>query len=140
MKRTILAALMASLLMCVTMVSAQAPRHGHGAAPKSTEEIAKNRTERLTERLGLNATQVEEVYAVQLQRAERMKEVRAKGNIAPEERRVCMKEARQHEDVSMKRILTDEQYADWKKMEAERTQHGGRSKGGKKGNPNKNKE
>ncbi|MBK1440348.1 periplasmic heavy metal sensor [Parapedobacter sp. ISTM3] len=94
---------------------AQQPRPEH---PRSAEEIAKMRTDRLAENLGLSDEQQKEVYALNLEKAEKLKATR-------EERAAKMAELRSEMKADQERlndILTEEQREMLKQQQAERAE------------------
>lgn len=107
MKKRIFAALMALCLTAGTSAFAQAPKEVPATKERpSVEQMAQRKTERMTEKLGLNAQQAKLVYTHNLQQ---IKQMQAK--------REQMGETRKAEAAKMKGILTPEQYTQWEQMQ-----------------------
>ncbi len=84
--------------------------------------------QKIIEQLKLTDDQTEKVKPILKDQAEKMKALRDDTSITPEDRRPKMKEIRDGTDTKLKTILTDDQFAQWKKL----TQMGGR----RRANPN----
>lgn len=96
---------------------------------RSPEQIAKQRTERMTEKFDLSAEQQEEVRKINQASAEKMKEVNAE-KLTQEEREIKMKEIREENRKQISALLTEEQKAKAKEIRNERKQRkGGHMKG-----------
>jgi len=111
MKRGFFAALAA---ICLTAGTGAFAQNGNGNGGRSdrmnrerptSEQKARHLTEHMTRDLGLNETQAEQVYELNLSQIEMM-----------ERHRSDMKAARETESAKMKTILTPEQYAQWSKL------------------------
>jgi periplasmic protein CpxP/Spy len=115
-----------------------------GMKDKSPEEMAQQRTERLAQRLDLNATQKNQLQALNMRQAQEMKAMRESHKAAADktpEQRAQMQEARKaHHDkwqAELKGILTAEQYV---KYETDRDQmHQKRGEARKGTRPNEHK-
>lgn len=94
---------LAALLVWVGATAAAQERRGHDGKRPTATEMAEMRTARMTEALGLNAEQQEQVRALNLERAKNMEAQYA---------------ARQANEARLKEILTPEQYARWEQMSA----------------------
>ncbi|SEL16570.1 hypothetical protein [Parapedobacter koreensis] len=106
-----------TLLISGMAFSAVAQQH-RPVQPQSAEDIAKMRTDQLTERLGLSDEQQKEVYALNLEKAEKMK-------VSREERSAKMAELRDEMKADRERldnILTEEQRETLKQQQAERAE------------------
>src|SRR5690554_6005730 len=97
--------------------------------PKSAQEIAQMRTDRLTEKLALSEDQQKEVYALNLEKAEKMKathtERTARMAEMRETRRATMDARRSEMKATQERlneILNDEQREVLKQQQAERAE------------------
>ena len=136
MKKIKNTALIALLVSGITATAQeQQPR-----APKSAEQIAQMRTERLTERLALNDAQQQAVYALSLEDAKKMQEIRkeraARVAEARKARKTQLDERRSAMKATQERlneILTDEQRQVLKQHQVERAEkmksmRGGREK------------
>ena len=110
MKKTIFAAVAALCLMAGEAVFAQtesAP--APAAAPKerpTLEQIAQRKTDRMVEKLNLNEDQSKQLYELNLQEVKDMQ--------AQHER---MRAARKAQAEKMQKILTPEQFEQWKQMQ-----------------------
>ncbi len=96
-------------------------------APKSQEEMAKHRTERMTEELGLSKDQVEKVHALNLKDAAEMTERRQERAEKREEQKERSEEARElrrahmvEREQEMKAILSPEQFAKYQELNSSR--------------------
>jgi len=105
-----------TLLISAMTFTAFGQEHRTPRQSRSAEEIAKTRTDQLTESLGLNEKQQKEVYALNLERAEKMKAVRKDRLASGEEMREEMKADRERLD----KILTEEQRETLKQQQADR--------------------
>ena len=117
-----------TLLISGMAFSAVAQDRGH-RTPKTAEEIAQMRTDRLTEQLALTGDQQQEVYALNLESAKKMKAEReeraARMAELREARAAKMKEWRTEMKASKERlneILTPEQREVLEQQRAERTE------------------
>lgn len=129
MKKQILAAVTACCLMAGAQVFAQKPERDQAARQRPTaEQMAQRKTDRMAEQLGLNDSQKEQVYTLNLQQIQRM-----------EQQREQMRQAQQAEAEEMKKILTDEQFAAWKQQQQRAEQprwgNGSRGEAGRSGQP-----
>lgn len=104
-----------TVLVSGVIFSATAQDRSHRQV-KDAAEIAKQRTERLTNQLGLSEDQQQEVYALNLENAEQMKaarEARAARMVelkkAREEKVEAMRTQRRAEHERLTNILTEEQ-------------------------------
>lgn len=136
MKKTIFAAATALLLMAGTALSAQAQQAG-AQRTFDPETTAKQRTAEMVQKLGLDKEQEAKVYALNLQQAEQMQQMREERKARQEQQtadrdkmRAEMKSKREAHAAEMKRILTDEQYKKWEQMQHEQM---GRHRGGPRG-------
>ena len=125
MKKQILAAVTACCLMAGAQVFAQKPERDQAARQRPTaEQMAQRKTDRMAEQLGLNDSQKEQVYTLNLQQIQRMEQ---------------MQQARQTQAEEMKKILTDEQFAAWQQQlqraEQPRWGNGNRGQAGRSGQP-----
>lgn len=136
MKKIIFAATTALLLMAGATLSAQEqqPRAQRTFDPETT---AKERTAELVQKLGLNKEQEAKVYALNLEQAKQMQQMREERKARHEQQtadrdkmRAEMKSKHEARAAEMKRILTDEQYKKWEQMQREQM---GRHRGGPHG-------
>ena len=107
-----------TLLISAMTFTAFGQEHRTPRQPRSAEEIAKTRTDQLTESLGLNEKQQKEVYALNLERAEKIKAVRKDRLARGEEMRGEMKADRER----LNDILTEEQREMLKQQQADRAE------------------
>lgn len=106
MKKTIFAALMAVCLMAGSSVFAQDGKKAHMPKEKMTvEQMAKMRTEKMTQALKLDEKQAKQVYDYNMWQ---IKDMQSKHE--------QMKADRMASAEKMKTILTPEQYAQWEQM------------------------
>ncbi|PPL02174.1 hypothetical protein [Parapedobacter indicus] len=109
------AALITLLISAITF-TAFGQEHRVHRQSKSAEEIAKTRTDQLTESLGLNEKQQKEVYALNLERAEKIKTAR-KDRLARGE---AMRDEMKADRERLNSILTEEQREMLKQQQADR--------------------
>lgn len=113
MKKSLLAALVAVCTIVATGASAQHRNRSEGmnadGQKPTTEEIARMRTQRMTEALSLDENQARTVYDQCLRVAQLQRQ---------------LAEARQENAANMKRLLNEEQYAKWQKMRKAHMRHG----------------
>ncbi|WP_353195715.1 hypothetical protein [Parapedobacter defluvii] len=107
-----------TLLISAMAFTALGQEHRAPRQPKSAEEIAKMRTDELTESLGLSKEQQKEVYALNLERAEKMKAAREDRTARGAEMREEMKADRER----LNQILTEEQREILKQQQADRAE------------------
>lgn len=119
MRKSILAALSAAVLMTIVSVSAQERTAENRERQKPTaEQMAQRLTDRMTEKLKLTPEQAKQVYALTYDRIVAREK-------AAESRRADMKAQRESTEASMQKILTPEQYAAWQSnMDQARKCHG----------------
>jgi periplasmic protein CpxP/Spy len=116
-------------------------------AQKSPEDMAKMRTEKLAQKLDLNASQKNQLQALNMRHAEEMKAMRESYKTTGEktaEDKAKMKEAKQasHDkrQAELKGILTQQQYAKYEADKSEMRAKRGEGKEGYKGKGNKSDE
>jgi hypothetical protein len=107
-----------TLLISTITLSAFGQEHQRHRKPRSAEEIAKMRTDQLTESLGLTDEQQKQVYALNLERAEKMKTAREDRTARGAEMREEMKADRER----LNKILTEEQREMLKKQQVDRAE------------------
>ena len=107
-----------TLLISTITLTAFGQEHQRNRKPRSAEEIAKMRTDQLTESLGLTDEQQKEVYALNLERAEKMKTAREDRTASGAKMREEMKADRER----LNKILTEEQREKLKKQQADRAE------------------
>jgi len=107
-----------TLLISAMAFTALGQEHRAPRQPKSAEEIAKMRTDELTESLGLSKEQQKEVYALNLERAEKMKAAREDRTARGAKMREEMKADRER----LNQILTEEQREILKQQQADRAE------------------
>lgn len=113
MKKRIFAVAAACCLMLVTGAFAQGGKKHGERQPRTAEQMARHRTDRLTERLKLSDEQSKELYTFSLEQIK-----------AREAQDADRREMRKAENEKMKSLLTPEQYAEWQKMlEEQRANH-----------------
>lgn len=134
MKKRLYAALMAVMMLGATSLMAQNDADKGAAWTKMTpESLAKQQTEQLTESLQLNQQQQEAVYRLTLDGARKCKAqceaMQANGQHCDV---AAVKQASDEgwsaQEAAMKKILTAEQYAKWKKMCSDRCKAAGERK------------
>jgi len=113
--------LLIAIALIGLQVTAQGERKGKDHENMSAEDIATKRTEKMVEQLGLDKTQEKAVYALNLDVAEKRKEMmdaRKNGEKAErpseeerEKMRAERKTQREAYQAKLKEILTDEQFA-----------------------------
>ncbi|MGK0366263.1 MAG: protein CpxP [Saprospiraceae bacterium] len=104
-----------------TKEGAQSEMRKEQRAHKTPEEKAQKLTERMTEKLGLNENQQEDVYALNLQEIKNREEIRSR-----------MKDKLQAEQMARyQTVLTTDQYAKLEKFQAERQAKGKKGHQGK---------
>ncbi|RQP17294.1 MAG: hypothetical protein EAS52_09165 [Parapedobacter sp.] len=107
-----------TLLISAMAFTALGQEHRAPRQPKSAEEIAKMRTDELTESLGLSKEQQKEVYALNLERAEKIKAAREDRTARGAKMREEMKADRER----LNQILTEEQREILKQQQADRAE------------------
>lgn len=107
---------MITLLISAVAFTAFGQQRRTHRQPKSTAEIAKMRTDRLTESLSLSDEQQKEVYSLNLERAEKMKAAREDRSARGTKMREEMKADRER----LEKILTPEQREMLKQQAADR--------------------
>ncbi|GGC28704.1 hypothetical protein GCM10011386_20900 [Parapedobacter defluvii] len=107
-----------TLLISAMAFTALGQEHRAPRQPKSAEEIAKIRTDELTESLGLSKEQQKEVYALNLERAEKIKAAREDRTARGAKMREEMKADRER----LNQILTEEQREILKQQQADRAE------------------
>lgn len=111
--------------------------------PKTPEERAKLRSERLTEKLSLNETQKQQVYDIIFNHASQVDLIKNNQDITKESRRDQVKTLRTETDQKLQGVFTKEQTDKWNTMKQKmKEKHGkknGHKKHGKKNKGNKNK-
>ncbi|MDE6858325.1 MAG: DUF4890 domain-containing protein [Alistipes sp.] len=119
MRKSILAALSAAVMMMTVSVSAQERSAENRERQKPTaEQMAQRLTERMTERLNLTPEQAKAVYALNYDRI-------VSHEKSAENRRADMAAQRESTAASRQKILTPEQSAAWQAdMEQARKNHG----------------
>lgn len=120
MKKKIFAAFATLCLVAGAQVYAQEPPKAAPAERPTVEQMARRMTDRMTERLKLTDAQAEQVYAVNLERLQ------------------TMREAFQAQAEKMKSVLTTEQFMEWSKMQGPR-HDGRRAPGMRRGAPDPDK-
>lgn len=132
MKAIIKSTLVCLMAITAITVSAQPPR-GNGEQ-RTPEQRAKMMTERLTKELNLTETQQKSVYDLNLKMAQQMEQNREKGRADREEMRQQMESRRKEQSAEMKKILNDEQFAKWEKLQSQRNDNRrGPAEGGRRG-------
>lgn len=109
MKKTIFAAFAALCMAAGTSAFAQPQRMERGPEAgerPSVEQMAREMTDRMAERLKLTEKQSEHVYAATLEQLQTM-----------EAHREAMRKARAEQAEKMKSILSTEQFMEWSKMQ-----------------------
>ena len=109
MKKTIFAAFAALCMAAGTSAFAQSQRMERGPEAgerPSVEQMAREMTDRMAERLKLTEKQSEQVYAATLEQLQTM-----------EAHREAMRKARAEQAEKMKSILSTEQFMEWSKMQ-----------------------
>lgn len=110
MKKRIFAVAMALCLLAGTSAFAQDSNRAPKMKERPTaEQMAQRRTDRMVEKLNLNADQSKQLYELNLQEVKDMQ--------AQHER---MRAARKAQAEKMKKILTPEQYEQWQQMQGTR--------------------
>ncbi len=126
MKKMFFAALAAGCLLAATTTSAQ-QRPARSRQPMTAEQMAKHRTERMTEALKLDEVQKQEVYKLNLEQAQQMSRMREQHKEAAAEKREAAREQMQKQaadyDAKLKKLLSAEQYKQWSERQQ---QHRGR--------------
>ena len=107
---------MITLLVSAFAFTAFGQQQRERRQPRSSEEIAKMRTEQLTKSLSLTEEQQKEVYTLNFERAEKMKAAREDQSARGADMREEMKADRER----LEKILTPEQRETLKKQEADR--------------------
>jgi len=106
-----------------------------GERSSDPTERAEKEVSKLTEELKLDEAQAAKIKEISLTYATKMKEARD----ANKENRDAMKELRSsmeaEKSAEMKTVLTEEQFAAYTKLVAERGGRGKKGRGGKKGRP-----
>lgn len=109
MKKTIFAVFAALCMAAGTSAFAQSQRMERGPEAgerPSVEQMAREMTDRMAERLKLTEKQSEQVYAATLEQLQTM-----------EAHREAMRKARAEQAEKMKSILSTEQFMEWSKMQ-----------------------
>lgn len=125
-------------LLVLIAFNAQAQKNGSENRSNMTpEEMATSRTKQMTADLDLTEEQQKEVLAINLKNAETFGKLRGKrrSDLSEDERsalRSKMKEMQTENQKAMKKILTDEQYAKWDKMQKERMNRARNQRGNSK--------
>lgn len=123
MKKMIFAAMAACCLMAGTTISAQ-QRPTRDRQPMTAEQLAKQQTERMTERLKLDDVQKQEVYKLNLAQAEKMQQQREERRNADAQTREAdreqMKQQAEAYDAQLKKLLSAEQYKQWSEQKQAR--------------------
>ena len=136
MKKLFFAVLTAGCMIAATTLSAQ-DRNGRDGKPMTAEQIAKNGTERMAEKLKLDDVQKQEVYKLNLEQAQQMQQHRAQREAAEAEARKAdlekMQQQRADYNAKLKKVLSDEQYKQW--TEQQQAQRGRRPAGQRGGAP-----
>ncbi len=135
MKKLLFAAFAACCLLAAFPASAQ--RHG-GNHRMTAEEIAKTRTERMTEQLKLDDVQQQQIYRLNLDFAQKMQQLHAsrKANTEGDTRqddRQKMQELQDAYDAQLKKNLSREQYAKWSERQQQMRNGRRRPQGGPEG-------
>ena len=113
-----------AIFMAFTSITAFAQREGANATP---EDRAKTQTASLTESLKLSEDQQKQVYTMQLDRAKKMQEMRAAGDMDREK----MRASTENFNKELAKVLTPEQQEKYTKiMEERRANRGGGGGGG----------
>lgn len=136
MKKMFFAALAAGCLLAATTTSAQ-QRPAHGRQPMTAEQMAKHRTERMTEVLKLDEVQKQELYKLNLERAQQMHQMREQHREAAAEKREAAREQMQKQnadyDAKLKKLLSAEQYKQWSEQQQQRRGRGPAMRSGDNG-------
>ncbi len=123
------------VLIALIAFSVQAQREGSGNRSNMTpEEMATSRTKQMTKDLDLTEVQQSKVQAINSKNAETFGKLRGKrrSDLSEDERsalRSKMREIQTENQKEMKKILTDEQYKKWDKMQKERKNRGRNQRG-----------
>ncbi len=127
MKKMFFAALAAGCLLAATTTSAQ-QRPARDRQPMTAEQMAKHRTERMTEALKLDEVQKQEVYKLNLEQAQQMRQMREQHREAAAEKRETDREQMQKQaadyDAKLKKLLSAEQYKQWSEQQQQRRGRG----------------
>lgn len=131
MKKRIFAALAACCLLAAPSLHAQRPAHRQ----RTAEEMAKYRTERMTEQLKLDDVQQQQIYRINLEFAQQMRQLHASRRSATDSAartndRERMRELQESYDAQMKKNLSREQYRQWSEQQERSRQQMHRRAGG----------
>lgn len=113
-------------------------RQGKGA---DIETRVEKQTQRMVDSLGLNATQAEQVKALNLQHAQKLQEMRGTAREDRQAMRAELQTLNEQRQAQLQEILTEEQYAKLEEMRKDRREQlmdrrRQRGKGRKKGQNN----
>ncbi|MFC3199137.1 hypothetical protein ACFOET_16045 [Parapedobacter deserti] len=122
-----------ALLVCSSAALAQ---QGRGRMNMDPKEIAQRTVDRLTEQLQLDKAQQDSIYQFQLAQSEEMGKLFQAGQGGDREAmRAKMTSLREETDKKILSVLTPEQQAGYKKIQAERMNRGPRGGGNAGGRP-----
>ena len=107
-----------AILMAFASITAFAQRQDSNI---TVEQRAENQTKILTESLKLTAEQQKQVYALNLDRAKKMEEMRSSQN----QDREAMRASMQTFNTELSKVLTPEQQEKYKTQQEERRNRGG---------------
>lgn len=116
----------AAVVLMIMSVSVAFAQQGQRRGNMDPKEMAQRTVDRLTERLKLNDEQKERVYKIQLAQSEEMQKAFSAGSGGQDREgiRARMTEMREKTDKQIMDILTDDQKAEYKKMQEERANRG----------------
>lgn len=133
------------ILIATMAITASAQRGNHRAIQKlSADEIATLQTKKMTLALALNESQSDQVYQVNLEQVKKRKaHMEARKNRDNNEqptkedrlaRKNEMLDAKIAVQNKMQRILTEDQFKQWRRMAKQRHQKGGQKERGRRSN------
>lgn len=123
--KAIKTAMICILALTAVSVGAQPPQSRQGMQGRmqmpTPEQRAKESTERLTRELELTETQQQQVYNLLLANSKKSASLMENGVVDMEQIRTENEKKRETTNIEMKKILSEEQFAKWEKIQAERS-------------------
>lgn len=130
MKRALKAILTLSMVVMAMVTFAQPQKH-HNRTQMTSEQFASATTDRMATSLSLNDAQKKQVYALNLERAKEREAMKASTAEQRQTQQSAHAKKMKAYDTKMAKILTPEQYTQWKAAQAK--MHNGKGDGHKKG-------
>lgn len=110
MKKQIMKSIAATLVFAIVLsVGAFAQKAPQQGTPPTPQERAERMTTKMTEKLGLNDYQADQIRPLNLELATQLQDIR-QGDLAQEDKKAAAKAAHKDYDGQVKGLLTEEQY------------------------------